>query len=240
MFLLLLGLASPVFAECRLPSISETLPAGDSKVLQRWDFADDAVLAAPVAPLPAALAEYRESVAAKVDTNAVALLNAYTNVGANAADAANLAVVRADPTHFLRPIHCLEALLLDIQIRRTPAMLTAPTEFLAYFMRHQDGRLRAYFLTDDDVGIRRMKSLLEMVTTDEGQGWRVIGNLHNPSFFLKNLDHPDASHPQGVLSPSANDMQVFDGQTDLPMATITNGFDSIVIPRDDFARFRTL
>jgi hypothetical protein len=68
-----------------------------------------------------------------------------------------------------------------------------------------------------------------------------VGNLHNHSFFLDNINNDEAHHPQGVLIPSANDIQVLRANRDdfkMKSASITNGFDTIFLPSTELNNFR--
>jgi hypothetical protein len=228
-------------SSCRFQGPPRVLPAGDATVLQYWNFQDDSILRSESLPDLPSFSSYRKAVQARLNVDPLSLLDRYFRIGIEGGDAYNLDVVRNDSAHFIRPIRCLEALLLDAQIERTPKMLVAPTELLAFYLRHPDGRLRVYYLTDDLAGIWKMESLSAKIHEDLQEGWIVIGNLHNHSFFLDHLEHPDVIHPQGVLSPSANDMQVLKeakSELGLQSALITNGFNTIEIPASEFGRFR--
>jgi hypothetical protein len=226
---------------CQFESAPTVLEAGESHLLQYWEFSSSSIVDLIELPTSAAFVSYRNLVSSKLNTDPVELLSRYSIAGANVNDGYNLEVVRKDPSKYIRPMHCLEGLLLDNQIKRNKEMSVKPTEFLAFYLKSGDGRLRVYYLTDDIAGVRKLSSLFDRITLDIAQGWEVVGNLHNHSFFLDNINNDEAHHPQGVLIPSANDIQVLRASRDdfkLKSASITNGFNTIFLPSTELDNFR--
>ena len=241
-----LQLQMSVASDCRFESDAAVLEKSDSHLLQYWEFSGNTVTDSVSLPDSPVLAAYRKSVEAQFDTDPNQLLKRYSLTGPTPDDAFNLDVAMKSAPQSIRIIHCLEALLLDQQIKRTPQMLTEPTEFFALYLRNTIGQLRVYFLTDDMGGVRGMGSLKTAVTVDLHAGWSFVGNLHNHSFSLDSLGdslgHDRKTYPQGVLAPSANDMKVFQAMKadmGLQSASITNGFNTIWISSDDFAKYHS-
>jgi hypothetical protein len=227
-------------AECRFETAATILEERENHLLQYWEFHTAAIPNSFELPQSPSFSSYREAVTAKINSDPLGLLERYLSAGPYPADAHNIEIVLSDPRR-IRPIQCVEALLLDYQIGRTLKMLTEPTEFLSLFLVSPEGRYRAYYLTDDVGGIRRMEQLKAYVGSDLELGWLLVGNLHNHSFSLDHLDWDQKHHPQGVLAPSASDIQVFRGmkeELNLRSASITNGFHTISIPAEDFGKYR--
>jgi hypothetical protein len=182
------------------------------------------------------LQTYRSAVSTSVSPEPFELLRRYLPRATRAEDARNVELILDQRAGFIRRINCMEALLLEEQIKRTPLMETNPTEFLATFLTDGE-RVRVYFLTNDSVGVGGIARLYEEIERDVQQGWRVESNLHNHSFFLDDLK---GSSPQGVLAPSASDIHALKSQADhvrLKRALITNGFHTLSIDSSEFAAF---
>lgn len=226
---------------CEFESTPTVLETGDSHLLQYWEFSNSSILDLAELPTSPTFIAYKGLVSSKLNTDPVELLARYSVAGANANDQHNLEVVRKNPSKYIRPIRCLEALLLDNQIKRNKEMSVKPTEFVAFYLKNNDGRMRVYYLTDDISGVRKPSSLFERIYADMAEGWIVLGNLHNHSFFLDNLNNDEAHHPQGVLIPSANDTQVLRANRDdfkMQSVSITNGFHTIFMPSEELDSFR--
>ncbi|MCX5795570.1 MAG: hypothetical protein NTY77_08770 [Elusimicrobia bacterium] len=228
-------------APCSFPSeptIIERTDSGPNPILlQYWDFDSDRILFLKSPPDSKRLAEYRETVAKRITTDPTALLKRYMALQPAPEDLHNIEVVMSRPGS-IKEIGCLAGLLLEIQISRNERFATDAPEFIAYFLQKK-GKLRAYFLTNDSRGIRGagFSDLLSRIDADRDGGWKVLANLHNHSFFLNDLD---SRKPQGVLAPSANDIQVFSAQIErfgLKGAYITNGFNTLYVPGQDIKRY---
>lgn len=218
---------------CQFESSPTVLETGEAHLLQYWEFSDSSILNLAELPTSPTLIAYQDLVSSKLNTDPVELLARYSVAGMNANDGHNLEVVRKDPSKYIRPIRCLEALLLDNQIKRNNKMSVKPTEFLAFYLKNQEDRLRVYYLTNDISGVRKLSSLFDRIRQDINAGWVVLGNLHNHSFFLDNINQAEARHPQGVLIPSANDIQVLRANRDdfkMQSVSITNGFNTFFMP----------
>jgi hypothetical protein len=223
---------------CVFPSAPIVLSSTATGLLQYWEFPDSDVLIRSKLPRSNAIRNYRREVETKINVDSRFLLQRYLGLNPAPDDAYNLGIAATSPVSRFRPISCLEALLLGVQIGRNPEMMSEPTEFLASYLRRGQ-RLRVYYLTNDSTGVSGLKELKARITDDLKNGWHYEGNLHNHSFFLKALD---SNQPQGVLAPSATDMKLFVGLQEslgLGEASITNGFDTIHIPAEDFALYRS-
>jgi hypothetical protein len=225
---------------CGFEQAPHVLESGPSHLLQYWDFKNSTVIDLPMLLEQGPLASYRASVSSKLNTDPLALLERYSKTNPDPADGFNLALMLRSFPYYVRPMHCLESLLLSRQLSRNPKMLTDPTEFVAVFMQNVDSRLRVYFVTDDINGLRKLKPLFDAIQSDLNAGWHMIGNLHNHSFFLDNINLDEKHHPQGVLSPSASEITIFEimrSNFQLESAFITNGFNTISISAKDFQLF---
>jgi len=227
------ALGSAFGAECSL-EVKPTVIERPDALLEYWDLPNEDVLNHASPPNVEILRRYRLEVRSVIDTDPIELLMRYRSRGKDPADLHNLDIVLGSRSDGIRPMNCIEGLLLTAQIRRNSRFRVAPTEFLAFWLR-KEGRLRIYYLTGDAAGIRgaAMSALMERVSADKKAGWEVSANLHNHSFFLERLDTDD---PQGVLAPSGNDVRVFRSQVeslDLKAALITDGFDTLRIPAAD-------
>ena len=240
--LLLLSFRSANAENCTFSSAPKLIGASPGHLLQYWDFEDSAVLQSPAIVTSSVFASYRSQVSTKLNVDPKTLLSRYLRAGGADDDNYNIGVILRSVTEYIRPARCIETLLLEYQLNRNPRMLVAPTEFFSVFLTDASGHLRVYYVTDDQNGLRNLRSLFLHVESDIADGWLVTGNLHNHNFFMANIDLDEAHHPQGVLAPSANDIGLFQSmreQYHLQEALITNGFDTVVIWADKFNLFRS-
>jgi len=221
------------------PTIIQRADSGPNPILlQYWDLKSDRLLSERSLPESKRLAEYRAAVSRKLDTDPLALLKRYSALGPSPEDQHNIEQVMSRPES-IQELGCLEALLLDVQLGRSPRFSRDGPEFIAYYLR-QKGKLRVYFLTNDAAGIRGagLSELLGRIDADKAQGWAVLANLHNHCFFLDDLA---SKKPQGVLAPSANDVRVFSAHRErfgLGGAFITNGFHTVHVPGQDIKLYK--
>jgi hypothetical protein len=238
-----LMIASPsIAANCQFEASPNVLEQSESHLLQYWDFSNTTLPLSQELPHSDTLSTYRNTVESRISIDPQDILNRHLLVRPDSDDAFNIKMVLASIVAEIRPIRCIEALLLDHQLSRNPRMLTEPTEFLSYFLKHPDGRLRVYYLTDDINGVRKMRGLVTHIASDLKNDWTVVSNLHNHSFFEDFVEPGDKFRLQGgVLAPSANDVKVFLGHKKnlgLQSASITNGFHTVDIRGENFACFR--
>jgi hypothetical protein len=216
------------------PTIIERTDAGPNPILlQYWDFNSDKILSLKSLPDSRRLAEYRETVAKRITTDPLALLKRYSALQPTPQDLHNIEVLISRPEN-IEKMGCLAGLLLDVEIGRNERFAADGPEFISYFLQ-KEGKLRVYFLTNDSGSIRGagVARLLSKIEAARDDGWEVLANLHNHSFFLNDLD---SKKPQGVLAPSANDIEVVSAHIKrfgLKGAYITNGFNTLNIPSED-------
>ena len=235
-------------AACRWPTTSERLHQSGDTLHQRWTFPADALPDdwAPDA-LPA-LRDYRVWIGAQLgDTDPRALLRrqvAYWSAQpdtANRREADNGRALLDGIAGTLRPIGCLEALLLDQQAARFP-MATRPTELQALVLRREatarePARLRVYVAASSAPWPPKLDPVMDSIAGDRRDGWRVHAHLHNHPFYLERR----ATDIAGANAPSLSDVQVYRHlQTSLGLqqAWITNGFTTAVVSARDFARLQ--
>jgi hypothetical protein len=133
-------------------------------------------------------------------------------------------------------MQCLEALLLAEQTDRMD-MALFPTEFTAFVLRsHTTPALKIFSYTVNQAGIGGLGEIVAYVEKElsENSDWYLWMNLHNHNFFL------NGPHLSGVTAPSGPDVGAFRSLAkDLALreARITNGFDTIRIPRSELPFF---
>jgi hypothetical protein len=101
-------------------------------------------------------------------------------------EAANGRIVLGGSMGTLRPIDCLEALLVEYQAARFP-MASHPTEFHAVVMERSDaGRrwMRVYFAGSGAPWPPKANLLFEQVAADRREGWRAVAHIHNHPFLF--------------------------------------------------------
>jgi hypothetical protein len=227
-------------SDCQFESKPIILESGESHLMQYWDFSNSSIIDLATLPNSSRFIFYRNLVQSKINIDPIELLLRYSKAGVSVNDTYNLNVVLSNPLKYIQPIKCLEALLLNNQFERNTTMPINPTEFLAFYLKNNENQLRVYYLTDDISGVRKVSPLLSHIETDVKNGWTLIGNLHNHSFFLENINQDETHHPQGVLIPSSNDIQVLRATRDefkMQNASITNGFNTIFISAEELDKF---
>ena len=137
----------------------------------------------------------------------------------------------------IRPISCLEALLVEVQLQRQ-SMIEHPTEFGALILRSPtDAKLRIYYSTQDVMGLRGIHpEIKERLDSDLSSEWVLWTHLHNHPF-----DFSNQVNFLGAPVPSLSDVHAYRSQKEelgLQSARVTNGFDTIEISAEEFYRFR--
>lgn len=211
---------------CQLDAAPTAIVSDTSRLLQYWIVEDRPVFASTAVPDSPALRAFRSEIGGRLDTDPRALLRAQLP-HVEGGDAANVRAVLDEEAGRIRPIRCLEALLLSAQAERTRAqgssMFERPTEFAAWILE-RDGALKIWYFTVDQPGIGSLAPLHGMVAADMERGWRVRQLLHNHNFF------PDEERVLGGVVPSVSDVGYYlmvMGQYGAPLASITNGFDTL-------------
>ena len=235
---------------CAWPAAPEVLAQRADTVWQRWTLAADALpttwdAARDPAALPS-LRHFRDTLAAALGaTDPRTLLQRQIDWLGGRPDstlrreAGNGRLVRDGTVGTLRPLGCLEALLLDGQAARFP-MAGRPTEFQALLLvRPATGeapaRLRVYLAASGAPWPPKLDPLLAHVARDRAEGWTVRAHLHNHPFYLEKRDADVA----GANAPSLSDVQLYRWlRTSLGLegAWVTNGFSTVEIPARDFDR----
>lgn len=238
------GAASPAGTrDCRWPVAPVVLRQAADTVYQSWTY-EVGEMAGPVAPsrLPA-LSAFLDTVRSRVGAlDARALLSrqiayyAGRPDSASQGEAANGRLVLTGAVGTLRPIDCLEALLVEYQAARFP-MASHPTEFQAVVMERSEAgrrRVRVYFAGSGAPWPPRANLLLEHVAADRRDGWRAVAHLHNHPFLFSS-DGDIA----GANAPSLTDVQFWRHLRDslgVEGARVTNGFATFQAPAAAFDR----
>ena len=209
----------------------------ESALLQYWVVADAQHLRGPTLPDSPSLLAFRDAISRAVDTDPRHLLEQQLPL-VDGGDAENVRIVLSGDAGTIRPMNCLEALLLATQTERSArkgySMYSRPTEFLSYVLVRGDS-LKVWYYTVDQAGVRALGRLHDPVTADVRAGWAVRTNIHNHNFF------PDSARVLGGVVPSATDVQALRNMRTsigLTRASITNGFHTIDIEPADVDRFR--
>jgi hypothetical protein len=164
-------------------------------------------------------------------------------------DADNGRQVLAGTAGTIRPLTCIEALVLDYQARRF-SMTRQPTEFHVFLLR-RDGAdattptspLLVYFAASSAPWPPSVGRLVAALEPKVREGWRVIAHMHNHPFYLDHLRPDSAGRPTadiaGGMAPSSTDVQFYRAmRADLGLASarVTNGFATLEMPAAAFDR----
>ena len=131
---------------------------------------------------------------------------------------------------------CVENALLDHQVKN----FGASTEFLAYiFQKKVNGKLqyKLRVITQNTVYVGGKPQFQSLVDKDLSDGWQLIIHLHNHPFFLKNSSGDIA----GTVVPSGPDINTYIALSktlNLQEAWVTNGFNTLRLPRYQFHMFK--
>jgi hypothetical protein len=153
-------------------------------------------------------------------------------------EAANGRIVLGGSAGTLRPIGCIEALLVDFQAARFP-MASHPTEFHAVLMeRSEAGRrmVRVYFAGSSAPWPPKAELLFEHAAADRRDGWRAVAHLHNHPFLFSS-----GGDIAGANAPSLTDVQFWRHLREsigVESARVTNGFATFEAPAAAFDRLR--
>ncbi len=235
------GRAVPA-AACRWPVAPVTLHQAADTVVQSWTFEADRLPREVGSSRLPALASFMDTVSMRVGAlDARALLERQIAFYAARQDpdsqreAANGRLVLAGSAGTLRPIGCVEALLVEHQAARFP-MASHPTEFHAVIMERNDaGRrwLRVYYAGSSAPWPPKARQLFESAELDRRSGWRALAHLHNHPFLFT---RPDIA---GANAPSLTDVQFWRHLREslgLESAWVTNGFATFEAPAAAFDR----
>ncbi|GLC25744.1 hypothetical protein [Roseisolibacter agri] len=240
------GAATRPAGRCAWPAAPEILAQRADTAWQRWTLPADALPTVwDPAALPA-LRAFRDTVAAALGaTDARTLLQRQIDHLGSRPDstlrreAGNGRLVRDGVVGTLRPIGCLEALLIDAQAARFP-MAARPTELQALLLHRaatgeRPAQLRVYQAASGAPWPPKLDPLMAHVARDRADGWTVRAHLHNHPFYLEKRDADVA----GANAPSLSDVQLYRWlrtSLGLESAWVTNGFTTVEIPARDFDR----
>jgi hypothetical protein len=232
---------------CRWPSPPEVLHQAGDTLHQRWTASADAIPDAWTPDALPALRDFRAAIGARLPSvDAHVLLRrqadywASRSVADGRRESENGRLVLSGAVGTLRPIACLEALLLDHQAARFP-MVTRPTELQALVLRRaatadEPARIRVYVAASGAPWPPRFTPAVDsLVARDLRAGWTAHAHLHNHPFYLDQQSADIA----GANAPSLSDVQVYRALREsigLERAWITNGFTTVEIAARDFAR----
>ena len=137
-------------------------------------------------------------------------------------EAANGRLVLTGSAGILRPISCLEALLVEYQAQRYP-MSSHPTEFQALVMARRD-EVRVYFTGSSAPWPPKGDVLFAHAAADRLAGWRVVAHIHNHPFLFSST-----GDIAGANAPSLTDVQFWRHLRDsigVESARVTNGIST--------------
>ncbi len=150
-------------------------------------------------------------------------------------DRINALLVHTGTLGSIRPMHFLEAQLLNYQISKYP-FLGHPTEFHAFIVKNPaEDTLKVYFGASDQPWPPKPGPLIKEMEKDLANDWRLIYHMH---------DHfeGEANNHLGILAPSLADAQYYQWLAEdfgLENALITNGMHTVVIERSEFDTFES-
>jgi hypothetical protein len=153
-------------------------------------------------------------------------------------EAANGRMVLDGSVGTLRPIGCVEALLVDYQAARFP-MASHPTEFHAVIMERSDAggsRVRVYFAASSAPWPPKAELLFQRAAADRREGWRAVAHVHNHPF-----EFAGGGDIAGANAPSLTDVQFWRYLREslgIESARVTNGFATFDAPAAAFDRLR--
>jgi hypothetical protein len=205
--------------------------------LVSWDFSSQDVLRNTSTVSSTLYSLYKNKVKDHIDISPYSLLQRDSVRMILPSDYHNVITVLSDVAGTISKINCLESLLLNYQIQRSDDFMSHPTEFLAYYLV-RNNLLKVFLYTNNDLGIRKLRPLIEQINNHMQRGWKVIGNIHNHNFFLDNFEEQNS---QGTLAPSGSDVQMYKSLSmeELPISYITNGFHTLKLGHDEFELFRS-
>jgi hypothetical protein len=221
--------------ECHFETAAQVLAehgpphARGSLIFQVWDVANRPIYRTTHRPLSDFHARFLSALRRSgVETDPVKLLKRNPVM--------NNQIIIQEAQSWIRPINCLELLLLTAQNERID-ILDDPTEFVSFILRSSDEQLlRIYFYSRNEDGIGNVAAVVARVADDRTRGWILVANLHNHNFHLHGADL------NGAVAPSVPDAHLYNSLADryqLQEAWITNGLSTVRIPAQVFGRFQT-
>jgi hypothetical protein len=148
-------------------------------------------------------------------------------------DAINGNLTHSGALGTIRPIHFLEAQILNYQLNRFP-LFSHPTEFHGFILEHQELRkIRVYFGASDQPWPPKPYIIITHLKEDLKNGWTLKQHLHNHY-------EPAEDLYIGVMAPSIADAHYFQMLRDnyqVETALITNGFTTVELQQDELEGF---
>jgi hypothetical protein len=211
---------------CEMGVQPRVLFSDSTRLLKHWILEDRGVFESPSLPTSPALHAFRNEISSRFDVDPMALLQTQLR-HVEGGDRENVQAVLEGRVGAIRPVRCLEALLLAVQAERTvsqgASMAERPTEFAAWVLE-REGLLKVWYFTVDQPGLGSLGLLHGPVMADLEEGWRVRQHLHNHNFF------PDQDGVLGGVVPSTSDVDAFrrvGAEFGVPLFSITNGFHTL-------------
>ena len=237
------ALATPS-AQCRLPENPTIIYQNKNDVLKVWTVDSRPVYFSPRLPNDAAFLQFRRALE---KAGAVVKFPPHTRPTSKAPkdverwrkQEQNRAMVYSGKAGRVRPINCLEALMVAHQHSRF-SQLTQPTEFLVAVLRKQiNGKpmLRIYFGAGDGERVPKAVYGLDAIKKDGATGWTYWVNLH-----IHPIRKLNGKLALGSPSPSTPDVDFYrklNRSLGLARAWITNGFYTADIPAGAFHTLHT-
>jgi len=232
--------------ECRWGQPPTIIFEAPHELHQYWTIDDAPIYGAPSVTDDFAFLEFRSEIAKRVpDLDPFSILQREYNDFIRSGDpvfvseAALTRFVLEKKAGSIRPIHCLESLLLSVQLKRQ-SMIDQPSEFGAFLMRKGDAaqmQLRIYFSTWDKPGGKIDSKVWDRIERDLADGWILERHLHNHNFMFQ-----DPVSVMGGVCPSRPDLRMYIDLVHahgLQAASVTNGLSTIDLTVADILSLTT-
>jgi hypothetical protein len=214
-----------------------------AEIFQYWEFKNERFLWDTRVVPPTGLKLYKDSLNSllgkatfKLTLQKLVLQDShFKSVKTANGDSINTQLIHSKALGKIRPINFLESQLLGYQLNRYP-LLSHPTEFHGFILFNESLNLvRVYFAASDQPWPPKPKVILEAVTNDLKQGWKLKYHLHNHY-------EPKSNHFLGILAPSMTDAQYYlflAEDFNLEHALVTNGFHTVDIQSAEFSKLKS-
>lgn len=221
---------------CHWSQDAQIIHQGPHELHQVWVFAENPVFWSHLLPQSKSLELFRQQVQVMIP-NLEPQSYYQAHPPAPDGEAYNKILAASGQAGQLRPISCLDALLLSQQTARLP-MLKEPSEFGAFILRRLNTsgsyHYKVYFSTQDQPGLKMNAQIMSLIETDQQKGWTVWAHLHNHNFF------PEKVEPFASPSPSKTDIEfarMMQKALNLENLWVTNGFHTLHVSQQEFHRF---
>ncbi len=150
-------------------------------------------------------------------------------------DRINALLVHSGAVGEIRRINYLESQILNYQIGRFP-LFSRPTEFHGFIAENEkEGKIKVYFGSSDTEWPPKPTIIIQEIDKELKRGWKLKYHLHN-HYCKKDRDYI------GILAPSLADAQYYKmlkERFNIEKSLITNGFHTVEIDNQDFAKFES-